>query len=330
MIDLDFDPAKPFLVLGRAGLDIYPTPVNTKTAEVVEFVSALGGSSANIAVALCQLGQKASLVTCVSDDAVGRYVENQLRRYGVDSQLVRRVSGDFRTSLAVVESTVVDHQSVIYRNNAADFQMHESDIDTLTMSDFAALVVTGTCLTKNPSRHAVVRALGRARDAGLTTVIDLDYRPYSWETADHARQVYNEAVALVDIVIGNDEEFGHMAGNFDAGSEFAKSLAAAGRLVVYKMGERGSQAYFSQDVIVTGVFPVTPIKPTGAGDAFLGSFLASLSRQEGLAKSIMYGSASAALVVTRVGCAPAMPTLEELSLFVDRHQESVEQRLGRL
>ncbi len=96
------------------------------------------------------------------------------------------------------------------------------------------------------------------------------------------------------------------------------------------MGERGSQAYFSQDVIVTGVFPVTPIKPTGAGDAFLGSFLASLSRKEGLAKSIMYGSASAALVVTRVGCAPAMPTLEELSLFVDRHQESVEQRLGRL
>ena len=330
MIDLDFDPAKPFLVLGRAGLDIYPTPVNTKTAEVVEFVSALGGSSANIAVALCRLGQKASLVTCVSDDAVGRYVENQLRRYGVDSQLVRRVSGDFRTSLAVVESTVVDHQSVIYRNNAADFQMHESDIDTLTMSDFAALVVTGTCLTKSPSRQAVVRALARARDAGLTTVMDLDYRTYSWETADHARQVYNEAVALVDIVIGNDEEFGHMAGNFDAGSEFAKSLAAAGRLVVYKMGERGSQAYFSQDVIVTGVFPVTPIKPTGAGDAFLGSFLASLSRQEGLAKSIMYGSASAALVVTRVGCAPAMPTLEELSLFVDRHQESVEQRLGRL
>ena len=67
--------------------------------------------------------------------------------------------------------------------------------------------------TKNPSRQAVVRALARARDAGLTTVMDLDYRPYSWETADHARQVYNEAVALVDIVIGNDEEFGHMAGN---------------------------------------------------------------------------------------------------------------------
>ena len=128
--------------VGRAGLDIYQTPVNTKTAEVVQFVSILGGSSANIAVALCQLGKKASLVTCVSDDAVGRYVENQLRRYGVDSHLVRRVSGDFRTSMAVVESTVVDHQSVIYRNNAADFQMHESDLDTLTMSDFAALVVT--------------------------------------------------------------------------------------------------------------------------------------------------------------------------------------------
>jgi 5-dehydro-2-deoxygluconokinase len=96
------------------------------------------------------------------------------------------------------------------------------------------------------------------------------------------------------------------------------------------MGEHGSHIYYGRDAIATGVFPVTPIKPTGAGDAFLGSFLAGLSRGEGLTKSIIYGSASAALVVTRVGCAPAMPTLEELSLFVDRHQESVEQHLGRL
>ena len=76
MIDLNFDSTRPLLVLGRAGMDIYPTPVNTKTAEVTEFFAALGGSSANIAVALCRLGQNASLVTCVSDDAVGAYVEN--------------------------------------------------------------------------------------------------------------------------------------------------------------------------------------------------------------------------------------------------------------
>jgi len=330
MIDLNFDSTRPFLVLGRAGMDIYPTPVNTKTAEVTEFFSALGGSSANIAVALCRLGQKASLVTCVSDDAVGAYVENQLRHYGVDSRHVRRVTGDFRTSLAVVESRIDDHQSVIYRNNAADFQMHDNDVNALAMSEFSALVVTGTCLTKNPSRPAVLRALTLAKESGLPTIMDLDYRPYSWESIDHARQVYNEVVDLIDIVVGNDEEFGQMGGSLDAGQGFARSLAAAGKLAVYKMGERGSRTFWGDDVITTGVFPVQPIKPTGAGDAFLGSLLAGLSRGEGLAKSIVYGSASAALVVTRVGCAPAMPTLSELNLFVDQHQESVEQIIGRI
>ena len=41
MIDLNFDSTRPFLVLGRAGMDIYPTPVNTKTAEVTEFFQPL-------------------------------------------------------------------------------------------------------------------------------------------------------------------------------------------------------------------------------------------------------------------------------------------------
>ena len=71
VVDLGLDSSKPFLVIGRAGMDLYPTPINTKTADATEFVSALGGSSANIAVALCRLGQRASLVTCISDDAIG-------------------------------------------------------------------------------------------------------------------------------------------------------------------------------------------------------------------------------------------------------------------
>ena len=158
--------------------------------------------------------------------------------------------------------------------------------------------------------------------------MDLDYRPYSWETESQASEVYNEAVELVDVVVGNDEEFGHMAGGLNFGQGFARSLASLGKLAIYKMGGRGSQAFLCDEIISTDVFPVT-IKPTGAGDAF-GCRFVSLSSGEELARSLVYGSASAALVVTRVGCAPAMPTLRELNLFVEEHEKSVKQTIGRM
>jgi len=113
---------KGFLVIGRAGMDLYADPPGTEIEDAVQFTAALGGSSANIAAGLCRMGCDAALVTCVSDDAVGRYCLKQLDNYGIDRRFVRSVAGEARNSLAVVETRLENTQSVIYRNNAADFQ----------------------------------------------------------------------------------------------------------------------------------------------------------------------------------------------------------------
>ncbi len=67
-----------FLVLGRAGIDLYADPPGAKVEEAGRFTSALGGSAANIAAGVSRLGSKASLVTVLSDDAVGRFVRREL------------------------------------------------------------------------------------------------------------------------------------------------------------------------------------------------------------------------------------------------------------
>ena len=100
-----------FLIIGRAGIDIYPDPPGTKTENAKKFVTHLGGSSANIGVALTKLGGKCHLLTCVSEDALGRLAINQLNHYGVDTSLVRYVKGESRISFAIVETTIKDHQS---------------------------------------------------------------------------------------------------------------------------------------------------------------------------------------------------------------------------
>ncbi len=312
--------AKPFLCIGRAGMDFYPDPPGTKTEEATHFFSCLGGSSANICVAINKQGGRSALVTSVSDDAIGRFCLNELDRYQIDRTHVRSVGGEFRNSLAVVESRIDDHQSVIYRNGAADFQMTVDDVNAVDFSQYSALITTGTVLAAEPSRTAAFQAFDLARQAGLPLIFDIDYRPYSWESAEDAAATYSKAGGLCDIIIGNDVEFGFMAGSYEHGLDKARELVSRdAHIVVYKMGEQGAITLSGEKEIRTGIYPVDALKPTGAGDSFMGGFIASLASGHSLKDAVLRGSASASIVVSRVGCSAAMPTTEELESFLAEH-----------
>lgn len=324
MADLSRLRGRNFLVIGRAGMDLYADPPGTRAEEATRFTSALGGSSANIAAALVRQGCRAALVTCVSDDAVGRFCLRQLDIYGIDRTHVRTVAGEMRNSLALVETRVEDCQSVIYRNNAADFAMAVEDVEGIDYAAFSALVITGTVLAAEPSRTAAYRAFDLARAAGLPLIFDVDYRPYSWPSAEVAAAVYSRAGAMCDVIVGNDVEFGFMAGKPDLGLKMARSLIAAGaQIAVYKMGEKGAVTITRDDEFTTGIYPAQVLKPTGAGDSFLGAFIAGLASGLAVRPAVLWGSAAAAMVVGRVGCAPAMPTDAELDAFLRLHPSPI-------
>ncbi len=306
-----------FLIIGRAGMDFYPDPPGTKTEHATRFFACLGGSSANIGVAIVKLGGQADLVTCVSDDAIGRFALNELDKYGIGRAHVRSVGGEARNSLAVVETRVEDHQSVIYRNGAADFEMTTADVEAVDYTAHDALITTGTVFAAEPSRSAAFRGFELARAAGLPLIFDIDYRPYSWPSAQVAAEVYSRAGAMCDVIVGNDVEFGFMAGDYDRGLDKARDLVAKGaRLAVYKMGEEGAVTITPEGEITTGIYRTQALKPTGAGDSFMGGFVSGLADGLTVSEAVLQGSAAAAMVVARVGCAPAMPTRAELDDFV--------------
>lgn len=312
-----------FVIIGRAGMDFYPDPPGTKTEEATHFFACLGGSSANIGVAICKLGGRADLVTCVADDAIGRFALNELKKYGIGLRHVRSVGGEARNSLAVVETRVEDHQSVIYRNGAADFEMTQADIEAVDYASYDALITTGTVFAAEPSRSAAFRGFQLAKDAGLPLIFDIDYRPYSWPSAEVAADVYSRAGALCDVIVGNDVEFGFMAGEYAKGLDKARALVANGaKLAVYKMGEQGAVTITPEGEIKTGIFNTEALKPTGAGDSFMGGLVAGLADGMSVHDAVLQGSASAAMVVSRVGCAPAMPTTAELADFIAHHSDT--------
>ncbi len=309
-----------FLVIGRAGMDFFADPPGTKTQDAEIFHAGLGGSSANIAAGICKLGGKAALVTRVSDDSVGRYAVNQLHHYGVDATHVTPIGGEFRNSLAVYESRIEDHQSVIYRNGAADFQMDIADIDAVDFSAFGALITAGTVFAAEPSRSATFHAFERAKAAGVPIIFDVDYRPYSWPSPQVASDVLSRAATLSDMIVGNDEEFGFMAGSIDKGLAKAKALAqSTAAIVVYKMGPDGAITLSGDAEIHTGIYPVDALKPTGAGDSFMAGLMTGLAQELDLKAAILRGSACASITVSKPGCAPAMPDTETLRGFLATH-----------
>ena len=320
MIDLSPIKDNNFIIIGRAGMDLYPDPPGTKTQEATQFFACLGGSSANIAVALKQHGGTCALLTSVSDDAIGRFCLNELHKYGVDCTHVKSVGGEARNSLAIVESRVEDHQSVIYRNGAADFQMAIEDVEAVDYAKFSALITTGTVFAAEPSRSAAFHAFDLAKKAGLPLIFDIDYRPYSWPSPKVAAHTYSRAGAMCDIIIGNDIEFGFMAGDYAKGLDKARQLAgSSAAIVIYKMGEQGAITLTPDTEFKTGIYPVDALKPTGAGDSFMGGFIASIAADFDLKEAVLRGSACASIVVSHVGCAPAMPTTSELEAFLASH-----------
>lgn len=311
---------KPILVLGRAGMDFYAEPPGTPVETARSFSAALGGSAANIAVALARQGCRAALLTRVADDAVGRFCLNELDRYGIGRDHVTPAGGEARNSLAVVDTCGGETQSVIYRNGAADFRMTASDAEAVDYRRYSGLIATGTALAAEPARGAAFRAFALARDAGLPLIFDIDYRPYSWPSPQVAAEVYSRAGALCDIIVGNDEEFGFMAGNYGRGLEKARNLVAGGaKIAVYKMGEKGAVTVTPAREFRTGIYRSAALKPTGAGDSFMGGFVAALAAGRPVEAAVLRGSAAASIVVSRVGCAPAMPTTEELDAFLAGH-----------
>lgn len=305
-----------FVVLGRAGMDLYAEPAGSAIGASGTFRAALGGSAGNIAAGLSRLGGAVEMLTCLSDDAVGAYVRAQFDAYGVHHCLSRTVRDGRRTSLAITESRIDGLQGVLYRNHAADLALTAADALVIDYRTVGALVVTGTALAAEPSRGAVFAALQAARAAGAVTVLDIDYRAYSWASEAEARMICAEASARSDLTVGNDAEFGLLAGSVEQGRAFAAALPWS----IYKMGAEGSETHVAGQSFRCGVFAVTPLKPLGSGDGFLAGTLAALARGADLPAAVREGSAVAAMVVKGFGCAPSMPDRAELERFI-REQE---------
>jgi 5-dehydro-2-deoxygluconokinase len=310
------------LVLGRAGLDLYPHSDGDKTRDAQGFSADMGGSGGNIAVAMGRAGAKVALLSALSDDPIGHFVRQRLEQYNVSDELLQTSQGNSRTSLAIAEVRPTDCEVVIYRNDAADLQLQLTKAMQKAVAASNNLVVTGTSLISEPSRTTALTLMQHAKINGCTVWLDLDYRPWNWPNLKTTRTIYSLAAQHADVVVGNEEEFAVLTEHLEdyiektnlPTSEQASAQTIA-QTIVLKRGGNGASLFSQGQRLDTGVYPVTPLKPYGAGDAFLGNLVHHYNSHQNWLAAIEWGSAAAAIVVSQRGCASAMPSAEQINLM---------------
>lgn len=311
------------IVLGRAGVDLYARESQTDMADISGFNKFVGGSAANIAVAINKLGGKVGFIGCVAEDAFGDYVTGYLAGLGINLDGMKTDNSGSRTSVAFTEMKPSDCTVLIYRNNASDLTITPEAIDPDYIASAKVLVVTGTALSASPSREATLLAMQYARRSNTLVVLDVDYRPYSWRTDVDASIYYGIAASLSDIVIGNREEFDMMEtvvapGNKDDDLTAERFLKDNTRVVVIKAGEHGSKVYCRDGQrFEQGIFRVKANKPFGSGDSFAGGLIWTLTSGGSLEEGVRNGTAAAAINVSGNSCTEAMPTKEQLFDFIE-------------
>lgn len=326
---LRFDPTKPLdvIALGRLCIDLNANETGRPLEDVVTFTRYLGGSPANIAVGAARLGLKTGFIGKVADDPFGRFIVRYLREAGIDTSGVVTDAPGSVTGLTFTEMKSPEEGRIyMYRENVADLNLAPNEVSEEYLGSTKALLISGTALARSPSREAVFVALDYARRHGAVVVFDLDYRPYTWMSPEETAVYYKLAAEKSDVVIGTREEFDRLE-RFDPPSRgddettARRLFAHRARLVIVKRGKAGSVAYTRDGQRVVGpVFPARVVKPFGAGDAYAAALLYGLLRGWALERCLTYGSAAAAIVISRHSCSDAMPTAEEIEAYIRQVQ----------
>ncbi len=320
---INWDETRPLdiIPLGRIAIDFNPVDYFQTLAESTTFKKYLGGSPANIAVGMARLGRKVGFLGKISNDRFGDFVQQYFEKEGIDVSHITRCTNGESLGLTFTEILSREESSILmYRESAADLQLHPSDVDEAYIKSTRLLLISGTALSKSPSREAVLKAVLLAKKTNTPIVLDADYRAYTWKNDDEIAVYCCLVAEKCDILMGSREEYDRMerlAGLVGTDAASADYWLQKGvRIAIIKHGKKGSTAYTKDGAYSIKPFPVEALKGFGGGDGYGSAFLHGLLSGWDIMDALEFGSASAAMLVASHACSQDMPTEEAIRAFI--------------
>jgi fructokinase len=304
------------LSLGEVLIDMIVSDGSPTLEDAGEFTARPGGAPANVAVALRRLGVPSAFCGAVGDDPFGSRLRRVLLADNVDTGSLKVVPGASTTLAFAWKNERGDGQFRLVR--LADVLLSELDIEQAGIADRAAIIVGSVALTASPSREAIYRAVELASEAGVPVCFDVNMRPSLWESGERAREICQPVLDRTTILKLSVDDADVLFGLRHPDEIFA---ARVGSDAVRLLTDGGRGAWFrneSGEVEHVPAFPIDPVEPTGAGDAFTAAVVSRYlaSQRAPNRHDIAFASAAGAITATRIGAIESLPTRAEIEQFL--------------
>ncbi|GEM47899.1 ribokinase [Deinococcus cellulosilyticus] len=285
------------LVAGSANLDFVvrasriPAPGETVLGE--NFETFAGGKGANQAVACARAGGKVAFLGALGRDLYGDNLLYTLQADGVNTRYVKRVTEPTGAAFITVSP---EGENAITVASGANNTLKPEHLPSL--KGFKALVMP--LETPMPT---VVAYYQKARDAGLKTVLN----------AAPATRLPEELFPLLDVMVTNQHEIFINAPDHDNYADAAQDILRKGvGMVIITLGSDGCLLVTQEKTITVPAIPIEPVDTTGAGDTFVGAFLAEWMRGTTVEQAARFAVVASGIACTKVGAQASMPRREEI------------------
>lgn len=267
------------------------------------FMIGPGGKGSNQGVAACRAGAEVDMITKIGSDTFSRIAIESFEREGMHTRYVMK-DGDLGTGIALImvddstgENKILVAPGACSNITPADMEKARPAIESNPV--FLTQLETNLDATEN--------AVGIAHGAGATII--LNPAPVC--------DVPDSLLGMVDILTPNEVEASTLSGvevgGPDDAADAARALMERGaKSVIVTLGRGGVFAARGPETRHIPGLAVEAVDTTGAGDAFSGALATAVAEGMGFFEAARFANAAAALSVTRIGTAPAMPRREEI------------------
>jgi len=293
--------------LGQACVDylgrVPSYPREDGKMELVDLQSQCGGPASTALVTLSRLGIKTSFLGSVSDDPIGVEVLRGLRADRVDYSFVKITPGHTSQFAFIAVSRESGNRTIFWHRGSAP-PLKKEEVDLSPFSHAKVLHLDGLMI------EASIEAATQARARGLKVVLD----------AGTMREGSLELVSRIDVLIASARFAAPLVGEDPPAEKALEALSRFGpKEIVVTLGTQGSVGWNRGEIVSQSAFPVDVVDTTGAGDVYHGAYIYGLLKGWNMKTCMRFASAASALKCRAIGARAGIPTLHEVTRFLETH-----------
>jgi len=307
--------------IGEVLVDFIPLQKGSQLKDVIQFERVAGGAPANVAACVSTLGGVSVVLSKLGQDAFGDYLVNTLDQAGVDTGNIIRTN-EANTGLAFVSLDQDGNRDFsFYRNPSADMLLRDDELDPNLFEPGDILHFCSVDLIEAPVKYAHKKAIALALQQDMLISFDPNVRLPLWDDPSELKNTILEFIPHAHILKISDEELEFITGETTILKALPQLMIGNVKIIIYTKGSKGSELYTKQHSYSHDGYHVNTVDTTGSGDSFIGAFLWQLLDQSrtphtmmltNFHEAIRFSNAVGALVATRKGGIPSMPSLRDV------------------